>query len=519
MDTSSDKNEETPKKNNASKHRSKRVVKCGLMPKRYLLAILSFFGFLNVYALRVNLSVALVAMVSNRTITSTTGITIKTIPAEFSWDTKHQGIVLSSFFYGYIITQIPGGYLAAYFGGKALYGGGILLTALLTLLTPVAARTHFNLLIAVRVMEGFFEGVTFPCMHAIWSRWAPPMERSKLSTISLSGPFAGTVVGMTLSGTIAQAYGWPAIFYFFGCLAVFWCIFWFWLVTDSPFDHPTITDEELNYLSEELADDKAEKQVQKIPWYDIMKSVHVWAIIVAHFAENWGYYTLLTSLPTYLKLILKFDLQKTGFLAALPYLIMIIVVQSGGRFADFLRSSGAMSTTHVRKLFNTLGFLYQGVFLIVVGYSENKYVALFGLTMAVGFGGLAWSGFIVNHLDIAPRYASLLLGITNCFATIPGILSPLVVGFVTTNETQEEWRIVFYISAAIYAFGTVFFLVFSTGVKQPWADLNGYDSLDNANDDELSVASEEEGRNEPRMEPLENDQINDGTESFQMKGL
>ena len=67
------------------------------------------------------------------------------------------GIVLSSFFYGYIITQIPGGYLAAYFGGKALYGGGILLTALLTLLTPVAARTHFNLLIAVRVLEGFFE--------------------------------------------------------------------------------------------------------------------------------------------------------------------------------------------------------------------------------------------------------------------------------------------------------------------------------------------------------------------------
>ena len=65
--------------------------------------------------------------------------------------------MLSSFFYGYIITQIPGGYLAAYLGGKALYGGGILLTALLTLVTPVAARSHFYLLIAVRVLEGFFE--------------------------------------------------------------------------------------------------------------------------------------------------------------------------------------------------------------------------------------------------------------------------------------------------------------------------------------------------------------------------
>ena len=79
MDTSSDRNEEIPKKTNASKHRSKRIAKCGLMPKRYLLAILSFFGFLNVYALRVNLSVALVAMVSNRTVTSTNGSTIKTV--------------------------------------------------------------------------------------------------------------------------------------------------------------------------------------------------------------------------------------------------------------------------------------------------------------------------------------------------------------------------------------------------------------------------------------------------------
>ena len=65
----------------------------------------------------------------------------------------------------------------------------------------------------------------------------------------------------------------------------------------------------------------------------------------------------------------------------------------------------------------------------------------------------------------------------------------------------------------------MFFLLFSTGVKQPWADLNGYDSLDSANDDELSAASEEEGSNEPRMDPLEGDQINDGTEHFQMKGL
>ena len=76
------------------------------------------------------------------------------------------------------------------------------------------------------------------------------------------------------------------------------------------------------------------------------------------------------------------------------------------------------------------------MFLIVVGYSESKHVAVFGLTMAVGFGGLAWSGFLINHLDIAPRYAGLLLGVSNCIATTAGIIAPLVVGFVTTNEVD-----------------------------------------------------------------------------------
>eukprot|EP00795_Rhopilema_esculentum_P016415 gene16415-7820_t len=125
---------------------------------------------------------------------------------------------------------------------------------------------------------------------------------------------------------------------------------------------------------------------------------------------------------------------QAGFLSALPYLIMTIMIQIGGQLADFLRSSGRMSTTTVRKLFTAIGFMSQGLFMIIVGYSTSKNLALFALVMAVGFDGLAYSGFIINHLDIAPRYASLLFGMSNTFATIPGIVGPLVVGFVTTHE-------------------------------------------------------------------------------------
>lgn len=68
-----------------------------------------------------------------------------------------QGYILSSFFYGYILTQLLGGWLAARIGGKKVLGVGILATALLTLITPFAAHTNIYFLLAVRVIEGVFE--------------------------------------------------------------------------------------------------------------------------------------------------------------------------------------------------------------------------------------------------------------------------------------------------------------------------------------------------------------------------
>lgn len=467
---------------------------CACLPKRYLVAIMSFLGFVNVYALRVNLSVALVAMVSNTTIKLENG-TEYIQPPEFDWSPKLQGFILSSFFYGYIITQIPGGWLAAKYGGKNLFGFGILMTALLTLVTPFAARYNVYLLTSLRMAEGLFEGVTFPCIHAIWRKWAPPLERSKLATISFSGPFAGTVIGMPLSGILAQSFGWPWVFYVFGIFGIVWSFFWFILVTDSPGEHPKISREELNYIESSLKHDKPDRQVENVPWKSFATSIPVWAIIVAHITENWGWYTLLTQLPTYLKTILNFNLQEAGFLAALPYLVMVVVVQCAGRFGDYLRRNDMMSTTAVRKTFNSIGFLSQALFMVIVGYTKDKNLAIVGLTLAVGLGGFTWTGFPINHLDIAPRYASILFGISNCLATVPGIISPLVVGIITPNETQEEWRVVFFIAASIYLFGLLFYASFASGDKQPWADGNQYfDQVDNKEDAELlsSVADDED---------------------------
>ena len=84
--------------------------------RRYLIVLMGFLGFINIYTLRINLSVAIVAMTEIRTVINENG----TISTEqyFDWNTKQQGLVLSSFFYGYLLTQFLGGYIASRIGGN-----------------------------------------------------------------------------------------------------------------------------------------------------------------------------------------------------------------------------------------------------------------------------------------------------------------------------------------------------------------------------------------------------------------
>ena len=109
--------------------------------------------------MRVNLSVAIVYMVNNTALNYNKNYTeINPKDGPFLWDESQQGIILGMFFYGYVLTQVPGGRMAEIVGGKWLMGVGVLITAVFTLLTPLAASTNIYLLYTVRIIEGLGEG-------------------------------------------------------------------------------------------------------------------------------------------------------------------------------------------------------------------------------------------------------------------------------------------------------------------------------------------------------------------------
>lgn len=85
----------------------------------------------------------------------------------FDWDEETQGEVLSAFYYGYILTHLPGGVLSQKYGGKHTMGFGILCTAIFTLMTPFVAHIGSRPLFILRFIEGLGEvmrnnTITFP---------------------------------------------------------------------------------------------------------------------------------------------------------------------------------------------------------------------------------------------------------------------------------------------------------------------------------------------------------------------
>ncbi len=139
-------------------------------------------------------------------------------------------------------------FLTTKYGGKRFFGGGIGVCALLALLTPVASHLGPICLILLRTLQGIFQGFVYTSMHALWSKWAPPPERSKMATFAFSGSYLGSVVMLSVGGLLVENVNWQSVFYVSGSAGIIWTILWFHFVSESPAEHRTISFEERDYI-------------------------------------------------------------------------------------------------------------------------------------------------------------------------------------------------------------------------------------------------------------------------------
>lgn len=73
----------------------------------------------------------------------------------YAWDEYEVNFILGAFFWGYICTELPGGRLAEVIGAKRVFGYSMLISSLVTLLTPISASFGYQFVAGLRVILGF----------------------------------------------------------------------------------------------------------------------------------------------------------------------------------------------------------------------------------------------------------------------------------------------------------------------------------------------------------------------------
>lgn len=409
-------------------------------PQRYTVVTLFFLGTALCYIDRISISVAIIPIAN-----------------QYGYDSAAKGLVLSAIFWGYLWTQLIGGWMADRFGGHRVLAAGVAVWSLATFVTPIAAASSFAALLAARVLLGLGEGVNFPSIHSLTSRWTLPRERARVLSINYSGMYVGTVLALIVSPVIIRAFGWPALFYISGALGAVWVAVWMSVAADRPENSRRIGAAELELITSART---AAPRALKVPWDAIFREKAVWAIVIAHFCSNFGFNILLLWLPTYLNHTFNVPLARVGAYSIIPWIATFFTISFSGWLADLLILRG-VGVGVVRKSMQGAGFAIGALALLTAPAATSPLMAVAILTVAASANGISSAAFGVNHLDVAPTYAGILMGISNTIATIPGIIGVAATGLIV--QATHSFSAVFYLIAVVYALGMFFYIRWASG--------------------------------------------------------
>ncbi|KAF6293772.1 solute carrier family 17 member 1 [Rhinolophus ferrumequinum] len=441
---------------------------------RYGLCLLLHFCNVVMMSQRMCLSLTVVAMVNSTDPhgspnTSTKDLLDNIKNPRYNWSPKIQGVILSSILYGMLIVNIPVGYLSGIYSIRKMVSCALILSSLSSLLIPLAADAGEIPLIACRVVQGLGQGTVSVAQHMVWVKWAPPLERGRLTSLSVSGLMLGPFIALLATGFICQALGWPFVFYIFGACGCALGLSWFILFYDDPKDHPCISVDEKEFITSSLVA-QVSSSGQPLPIMAMLKSLPLWAISLGCFAFSWTNHILFLYSPTFISSKLHVNMTENGLLSALPYLFSWLLGILVGQVADLFLSRNMFRVITVRKLFTTLGLLLPSLFGICLCHlSSGFHSTIIFLILASATVVFCIVGILINPLDIAPRYYGFLKGVTVLIGMTGGLTSSTLAGIILNRDPESSWPKIFFLMAAINVISLTFYLIFAKAEIQDWA--------------------------------------------------
>lgn len=333
----------------------------------------------------------------------------------------------------------------------------------------MAASYHYNAVIALRSIQGFASGLTWPAMYAVVGYWIPSVERSRFMS-SFQGFSIGIGLTYPLCGFLISNWGWRIVFYTTGSIGMAWCIMWYFLAFNTPDEHPRISQHEYNYIKQNIDQDVQQGLGMRVPWMSIFKSLPAWSIGITTFGRIWVHYTFITFGPRYMKYILGFNTQENGLLSGTPFLLSYLSSVLFCWMADVLVRRDILSLTNVRKICTAVSQVIPGILLLLIGHlTMDIWLILLIWFVAVALITASYAGAMASIVDIAPNLAGPVLAFAQTIHMTASFLSPVVGGLIVQNVHDiAQWQTAFTVSSIIACVTYIMFQIYGTSDIQPW---------------------------------------------------
>jgi len=386
-------------------------------------------------------------------------IAILPIAHEFGWSSTVSGLVQSSFFWGFLIAQMPGGSLSSRAGGSRMLPTAVGVWSAATALLPFAA-TSMSALCMSRVAVGLGEALAPSAIIDMLARTIPAEKRAGAVSTAFSGLHFGSIIGLIVTPHVIDMFGWRSVFFLYGALGVGWIVGFNMLLEHIAEREPEVArllkpggDAALSAANSSGKAACSSAGVQSgVPYRAMLRSRPVQALMLTHFAHNWFQYTMLAWLPAYFTDTLQVDLMHAAQTALLPPLAGILASQLAGRGADFLIGNG-MPLPGVRKAAQCIAFLGPAALLSLLTFndelSSSAGLTIACVTGALGLSSFSLAGLYCTHQDLSPKYASAMLGLTNVSGSVPGIVGVALTGFLLDN-TGGSWELALFAPSILW---------------------------------------------------------------------
>lgn len=391
------------------------------------------------------------------------GIVLPFIKTEMKLSNTEAGAIVSLFFIGYSVAQIPAGILVKAFGVRRIFPIFMVLTSAFTALIGTAASPL--VLKMSRLALGFAEGPLPVAMLSTINRWFPASEKGTAAGVFLAAAKFGPVLMPPLGALVIATLGWHYIFFFCAIPGVFLALIWFLTIPNDPSGSRFTSAEERRLIAEATPIASAGQPVvdpavaadQRFKRLDVLlgarpfaristslgafKSANVWGVAVGYLLMTGIINVILAWLPTYLTTEKHLSLMNVGIIAAAPFVGGVLGNPLGGLLSDRLLGKR-------RKPNILITALASVVMMYALVYAPNDLIALAFLLFMTGFLlNIGYSAFTIYPASLTTKEIyPLAVSIVNTGGQAGGALFPFVTGIILDNY---GWDTVFlFLSAA-----------------------------------------------------------------------